>query len=151
MDLFDFFASTVVPLRKGLEVAAISGGIPVVDSYQMYSVDEYANNDEYEVIDVHFICVGINKEVADQYSERFDRMIHGDPFSELISNGTTYIELGQILGSETAALYLMALAKYYGVCDLILPKDLGLYDDEADIAASEGSVVIKEKDDEPNN
>jgi len=121
MDLFDFFSEVIIPLRKGLEVAAISQGLPAMDSYRMAAVAEY--------------------------KDRFKILLTSPAFYTLVQQGVTYISLGNILGSETAALYFMALGKYYGFCDLVLPKDLGLYDDEADIAASDGSVVLIERTD----
>jgi len=145
MDLFDFFTSTVIPLRKDLEVNAIAGGLPVVDSYRMPSTAEYSSDDTVDVIDVHFICIGVKKALAEPYKERFNKLISNPPFYALIEKGTTFIELGNLLGSEMAALYMLALGKHYGFCDLILPADLGLEGDEADIAASEGSVIMVKK------
>ncbi len=148
MDLFDFFTSTVIPLRKSLEVNAISGGLPVVDSYRMTSTAEYTSDDTVDIIDVHFICVGVKKALAEPYKERFGKLIGNPPFQALIDKGATFIELGNILGSETAALYMMALGKHYGFCRVVLPSDLGLDGDEADIAASEGSVIMVKKETE---
>lgn len=148
MDLFEFFSKAVIPLRKGLEVQALSGGLPVVDGHQMASAGEYVNNDSYELVDVHFIYVGIRKDAADPYKERFCAFLSKPPMAPLLKEGVTYIVLGNLLGSETAALYLMALAQYYGVGKCVLPRHLGLHGDEADIAASEGSVVLIEKEKE---
>jgi len=140
LTLFDLFELAVIPLRKSLEIPATVHGMPV-DTYSMDHVSAAEGDAKIDLIDCHFIFVGILKEHADIYQERFLNLVKNE-FSEILNSGISYIKLGEILGSETAALYFMALGSYYDLWRIIIPKDAGLDGADADLAAADGMITI---------
>ncbi|MGF7033381.1 hypothetical protein J2T17_004329 [Paenibacillus mucilaginosus] len=76
--------------------------------------------DYYEAVDVHFFTTLILKEHAERLTK--DLMYNLSRSDIPRMNGLTYVELGEILGKQDAALRLMALGEYFGFWRIAHPK-----------------------------
>ncbi|WP_426452801.1 hypothetical protein ACP26L_12300 [Paenibacillus sp. S-38] len=76
--------------------------------------------DYYDAVDVHFFTILILKEHAERLSK--DLMYNLSRSDIPRMNGLTYVELGEILGKQDAALRLMALGEYFGFWRIAHPK-----------------------------
>lgn len=140
--------SCTLPIRKGEEVTTKKGGpIEVVTVDMMPSMAEVEDtklNNDMEMVDCHFLTVGVHLENAAARREEFIEQINNWPngYSDL-STGPSYIAVGGTLGDQGLAFQMFALGEVLGLWKVITPKGLGIGDPErADRLAGMGYVMM---------
>jgi len=133
--LIEIIKDATEPLRKG-EVVVEEGN--VTSLYFMRHVSESSD----EIVDLHFIAVGVNRVEADrrrdEFREEMQNYVRAHP---RFLQGTSYIEVGGEIGDQELAFRLFALGKVLGFWDLIGPATFGLAGAEADELAGRGSIM----------
>lgn len=138
MTIQDAIEYATTEYRKGDVVREEQAGenVRVVHVYAMPHEDEAP--DGLELVDVHFITVGVDKHKAEEVRETVLEFVDGYPRME---GGPSYIETGAVLGSQDLALRLIALGKVLGLWDVITPKVFGFEGAQADEMAGRGLVM----------
>lgn len=132
--------ATTAPLRKG-QVVTHSNiySMDVVHVYDMPSVDEIELNTDIVTVDVHFILVAVNVPTAQTfYADLVEAL---DTLEAPLDKGLSYIALGAEIGSQQAALCLMALGEVLNLWKVIIPATLGFTGIEAELMAGQGLVL----------
>jgi len=138
--LYEILKETTVELRKGNVLEEHdSPGVKVVEIYLMPHESEVIG---VEKVDVHFMVVGVRKELAENRREEFVNLVSTYPDFERFKNGLSYIELGGVIRDQGVALRFMALGKVLGMWDIITPERLGFSGEEAHTIAGRGLVMI---------
>lgn len=146
-------AETTVELRKGpvfqgtpelVEQAErgngkLAGG-GVLEVYMMPHVDEAPAN--IERVDVVFEVIGVDLTVAEKHRADLIAILNNYPQPECLAVGPTYIEVGGVIGSQSAAFQLFALGKALGLWSLITPATMGFEGEEARQMAGNGFIMI---------
>lgn len=148
--LHQILAKTTMQFRKGeaLEgtpqlVEAIKAGaeeLPggVAEFYAMPPVPNEASKD-VELVDVEFICVGVNRVEAEKQRADLVEILSEYP---RLKDGPSYIEVGAQIGDQGAAFNLFALGKVLGLWNVITPAFFGFTGEEAREMAGSGFVMI---------
>lgn len=138
-DLFEILQSTTRVYRKGDVVKdKRRGDLRVVTIDGFPAVDEAAA--EEVLIDVHFV-VGVNKQAALERQAELEAWLISYPEPERLSGGPSYIELGAVIGDQTAALQLIALGAL-GAWEVLTPERLGITGPMAVELAGQGLVMM---------
>jgi len=144
--LYEIVEETTKIFRKGSEIERKnSKGLEVVEiyGYPPTSESEAENLMNLEMIDMIFINVEVNKELAEKSRRELEIILDNYPQPERLRGGPSYIELAPNLGAEQeTALRLMALGKVLGYWDIMSGKTLGLTDQEAKELAGQGLLMI---------
>lgn len=124
--LYEILDETTVQLRKGEAVREKKHeGFTVITVQAMPHVSQL-NDERFECIDVHFIVVGVNKELAMKYRDEVIAILKTYPNLERFRQGLSYIEVGAVIGDQGAALQLFALGEAIGLWHIITPEKLGM-------------------------
>ncbi|MBU2595389.1 hypothetical protein KJ713_00980 [Patescibacteria group bacterium] len=152
--LYQILQATTVQLRKGEEVEGDPELVEVikrgddVDQMPGGTVHIYAMPHESEAgdgikkVDCHFITVGVNKAKAEELRGALVDVLKGYPQPDRLAGGSSYIEVGGVIGDQGAAFQLFALGKVLGLWDIITPATLGITGSQADQLAGGGLVMM---------
>jgi hypothetical protein len=141
--IHEILAATSQQFRKGAEgvteLATNERPINVTHIYMMPAEDEAPAG--LEMIDVHFIKVGVDKAAAEEHrAELLGLLEQYEPRDEL-AGGPSYMHVGGRIGDQGAALQLFAVGKVMGLWDVITPATMGFKGAEADHMAGSGFVM----------
>ena len=143
MDLDGLYAilkETTEVFRKGEAVVEEDKpGLRVTHVYGYRHADEAVG---LEMVDCHFILVGVDKVQAETHATSLLRILDDYPRPERLAGGPSYIEVGAEIGDQEAAFRLFALGKVLGLWGLITPELLRFTGPEADDMAGRGFVMI---------
>jgi hypothetical protein len=120
--------------------AEMPGG--VAEIYMMPHVSEADEFGAYEMVDCEFLTIGVDKAKAEQRRDELVAILKTYPQPERLAGGPSYIEVGGVLGDQSAAFCLFALGKVLGLWGLITPAALGITGAEAREMAGSGFVMI---------
>lgn len=112
----------------------------VVEVYMMPHVSEAS--DRYQLIDCEFLEIGVDREKALPLKEEIILILKTYDGPNPLSQGPSYIEVGGVLGDQSAAFSLFALGKVIGLWDIITPATFGFEGREARQAAERGFIMI---------
>ncbi|MFA7121628.1 MAG: hypothetical protein WC277_09110 [Bacilli bacterium] len=133
--LIEIIKDATEPLRKG-EVVVEEGN--VTSLYFMRHVSESSD----EIVDLHFIAVGVNREKAEHRREEFvgamQEYVQEHP---RFLQGTSYIEVGSEIGSQEMAFRLFAIGNVLDIWDILTPEKVGVNGVGADILAGRGFIM----------
>lgn len=151
--LFAILAETTVELRKGPVFQGTPGlvaqaergdekltGGGVLEIYMMPHADEAPAG--IEKVDVEFEVIGVDKAIAEKHRSELTAILNEYPAPDRLAGGPSYIEVGGVLGSQSAAFQLFALGKVLGLWILITPASMGFTGAEARELAGSGFVMI---------
>lgn len=151
--LYEILAETTTELRKGevfegtssLVEQAKAGtdelkGGGTLEVYAMPHVDEAKPG--LEKVDVEFMVIGVDKAIAERHRGELVKLLNKYPNPERLAGGPSYIEVGGVLGSQSAAFQLFALGKVLGLWDVITPATMGFTGLEARDMAGKGFVMM---------
>lgn len=139
--LHEIIEITTKEFRKGEAVIEKEAdGVKVTEIFAMLPKTKIPP--ELEKVDCHFIVVGVDKKVGEPLKEEIKHILQQYPFPERLAGGPSYIEVGDEVGSQDAALRLFALGKVLDLWDVITPEKLGFKGKEADELAGRGLVFI---------
>lgn len=124
--------------RKGPEVVTRSM-VTEVFGYPHYEGPEA---DGFDLVDLHFVIVGVDKTRAEARRADLEAWLAAYPQPDRLAAGPSYIEMGGEIGSQEYALRLFALGKALGMWQVITPGLLGMTGDQADQAAGAGYVMM---------
>lgn len=138
--LYELLVATTQQFRKSEAVTReVRDGLDVTEIYDM---PHEADADGLQVVDCHFITVGVKQGEAEQIKAELLELLRQYPQPERLAGGPSYIELGAILGDQGAAFSLFALGSVLGLWEVITPKTMGMEGPEADQMAGAGFVMI---------
>lgn len=141
MKLDEILDNATVMVRKGpIHTVEDKGVVRVHDFYLMPHTDEI--DDDLELVDVHFVNIGVDKRVAEELREDLKAELARYPEPDRLRGGPSYIEVGAVIGSQDNALRLYALGKVLGFWDIITPESFGMEGKMAEAAAGRGLVMI---------
>ncbi len=127
--LRNILLATTVELRKGPAVEESQSGIvAVTEIYAMPHVDEVH---DLEKVDVVFEVIGVDREIALQRKDELIALLADYPQPDRLAGGPSYIEVGAVLGSQSAAFRLFALGHVLELWKLITPASLGMTGEKA--------------------
>lgn len=139
--LFEILDETTAEFRTGAGYIEEEHDECVVTN--IYAMPHISQADErLEQVDCHFIVVGVDKEIAEQYREELIDILKTYPQLERLAGGPSYIEVGGVMGSQEGAFRLFAVGQVLKFWDVITPKTLGFTGAEADSLAGKGYVMI---------
>lgn len=139
--LYEILDETTMEFRKGEEVVQReTSGVKVTEVFAMPHLSEAVS--ELEQVDVHFIMVGVDKKKAEEQKEKLLRVLKTYPQQDRLAGGPSYIEVGGVVDSQSAALRLFALGEVLGLWRDITPEKLGVTGPEADELAGRGFVMM---------
>ena len=142
--LYEILLKTTKEYRKGDEVTVDNStpDLKVTHIYAMPHENEAPAGATHELIDVHFMQIGVNKKKAEKYREEFEALLDKYPEPDRLAGGPSYIEVGAILGSQGSAFRMFALGQVLGLWTVITPAALGMTGPMADQMAGSGMVMI---------
>ena len=121
--LYEILGDTTVQLRKGSEVDSHqSGNVQVTEIYAMPHESE---SKDLEMVDCHFITVGVDKAKAKARKGELINLLKSYPQPERLAQGPSYIEVGGVIGDQGAAFQLFALGQALGLWNIITPWQYG--------------------------
>jgi hypothetical protein len=139
--LYKIIRETTQEYRKGMETTVKeSSELVVVEHYHMPHQTEATAG--LELVDVHFMVVGVDKEKAKQVKPELVEILKTYPDQPRFMQGLSYIEVGGEIGDQGMALRLFALGKSLGLWDIITPESLGVTGQEAHSLAGMGFVML---------
>jgi len=146
--LQEIIMATTQEFRKGKEITTKNrGGVKVINIYAMPHQSEAPNG--LEMVDCHFIMVGVDKTKAQTLKEALKQVLAKYPQPDRLASGPSYIEVGAEIGSQDLALMLFALGKVLGFWEIITPETFGCKGEEGNKMAGRGFVMISGYN--PNN
>ena len=135
--LYLVLTETTTVFRKGdVIVDEPSGAVSV------YGYPHATEAEGLEMVDCHFVVVGVDKTKAETYAGGLVEILADYPEPERLVGGPSYIEVGWVIGDQEAAFRLFALGKVLDMWDIITPATLGLSGTTADEMAGQGFVMI---------
>ena len=99
-------------------------------------------NDWETVVDCHFIAVGVDNALAKENSDRLVALLNDFPGNVDLHEGPSYIAVGAVLESQSAAFRLFALGEVLGLWGVMTPLTLGITGEFADKMAGAGMIMI---------
>ena len=139
--LEDILNETTQEFRKGPAVTHRRGKeLSVTEVYAMPHESEA--DSELEIHDTHFVKVGVRKDRAQELRRDLVNLLGQYPQPDRLSQGPSYIEIGEVVGGQDRALRLFALGESLGLWKVITPEKLGITGREADELAGRGMVMI---------
>lgn len=133
--LYEILAETTTAFRNGSAIHEEGGAF-----YFMPHVSQAAP--ELDLVDVHFLTVGVDKEKAAARRDAFIDILAHWPDRASLAAGPSYIAVGADIGDQQAALQMFALGHSLGLWQIITPKSLYLHGMEAEAAAGRGYIMI---------
>ncbi len=138
--LRNILLATTVELRKGPSIEENQlGPVTVTEIYAMPHVDEVH---DLEKVDVVFEVIGVDRALAEQHRGELISLLATYPEPDRLAGGPSYIEVGAVLGSQSAAFRLFALGKILGLWKLITPASLGMTGEGERRMAGIGFILI---------
>jgi hypothetical protein len=110
--------------------------------YAMPHESAVGERDDVEMVDCHFITIGVLKPAAEEHREELIEVLRSYPQPDRLAGGPSYIEVGGEIGSQDGAFRLFALGQALGLWHVITPERLGLTGQEARRAAGAGYVLM---------
>lgn len=139
--IYQILEETTQEFRKGEEVVERDvGQVHVTDIFAM--PHESGTPADLQLVDLHFITVGVDQTKAEARREDLVRLLNGYPQPERLAGGPSYIEVGGVLGDQGTALRLFALGEVLGLWQVITPSKLGVTGPEGNQLAGMGLVMI---------
>lgn len=139
--LYDILSEVTQQYRTGPVVQTEQrGDLAVTHVFAMPHVDEVPEG--CEVVDVHFIKVGVKKAEAAAIRAELIQIINSQFDVELMKQGPSYIAVGGMVGDQGAALQLFALGEVLKLWSVITPAKLGITGPMADTMAGNGLLMI---------
>ena len=139
--LGEILYETTREYRKGAVVERSAGAVmDVSEVYIMPHVSEAP--DTHQLVDCEFLEIGVDKTKAERLKPDLIEVLKGYPEMDRFIGGPSYIEVGGVLGDQSAAFRLFALMKVLGLGDLITPATFGFKGQEARDAAGSGFIMI---------
>lgn len=138
VDIGEILVETTRVFRKGPEVVT-RGMVTEVFGYPHYEGPEA---DGFDLVDLHFVMVGVDKTRAEARRADLEAWLAAYPQPDRLTGGPSYIEVGGEIGSQEYALRLFALGKALGMWDVITPAVLGITGIDADNLAGSGMVMM---------
>jgi hypothetical protein len=93
-----------------------------------------------ELVDCHFIKVGVLKQKAEEVRAELIEILNEYPDLEQLKGGVSYIELGVVLGSQDRAFELLALGQVTHLWRVVTPATMGVTGEVADNMADMGFI-----------
>jgi hypothetical protein len=125
-------------LRRGDEDLSGTGG--VAEIYMMPPVTEAPDN--LELVDCEFLKIGVDKAKAEPLKNELIALLKSYDGPHPLTDGPSYIEVGAVIGDQSAAFSLFALGKALGIWGIITPQSMGFTGDEARQMAGSGFIMI---------
>lgn len=125
-------------INAGRDLNELPGGVVAIDA--MPPVE--AAQPWLELVDLVFIKVGVQKDVAARYRDELIEILKTYPEPERLAGGPSYIEMGGVLGDQGAAFQLFALGKVLGLWEIVTPGAFGFKDEAALEMAGKGFIMI---------
>ena len=138
--LHEILRLTTSQFRKGETVNQHKVG--AVGVTEVYAMPHESSATGVELVDVHFIKIGVDKEKAAAHKDELIKILNEYPNPERLAGGPSYIEVGGALGDQGAAFCLFALGKVLGLWSVITPESLGMTGEDAHRAAGNGYIMI---------
>ncbi len=147
--MYELLNKTTIQLRKGemIENKKV-GNLDVTEIYMMPHETELKNPDEFELVDIIFVTIGVHKESAEKHKQELIELLNDYPDQTTLKSGPSYITVGADIGSQDYALMLFALGDYLKLWKLITPKTFGFEGDKILELAGGGFVMISGYDKE---
>tara|TARA_B100000614_G_scaffold262909_1_gene300551 strand:+ start:107801 stop:108373 length:573 start_codon:yes stop_codon:yes gene_type:complete len=115
----DILKETTCQLRIGEQIEESDGATHV---FMMPSVDDVANPDEFDFIDLTFIYIGVHKEKAAEARQRLVELLA--PGEEAWKLGPSYMHVGAAIGDQGGALMLFALGRALNLWQILSPQTM---------------------------
>lgn len=112
----------------------------VAEIYMMPHADEAPSG--LELVDCEFIKIGVDKAKAQARKAELINILKGYHGPHPLSDGPSYIEVGGVIGDQSAAFCLFALGKVLDLWTLITPALHGFEGREARQMAESGFIMI---------
>lgn len=139
--LYEILRATTTQLRKGEVVREEKHeNFDVVHIELMPHVSEVTDPD-IEIVDVHFINIGVKKSEAPKYRDELIAILKTYPNLERFRQGLSYIEVAVEVGDQGATFQLFALGKVLGLWDVMTPEKMGMTGKDADELAGRGFIM----------
>jgi hypothetical protein len=139
--LHEILEETTIQFRKGKFIEkSETDNVEVIEVYAMPHKSK-AKKDLVKV-DCHFIVIGVDKIKAEKYREELIEILEEYPSPDKLAVGPSYIEVGNAIGSQTAAFQLFALGEVIGLWHVITPETIGITGEIARMMAGSGFVCI---------
>ena len=135
--MYRILTETTQVFRKGTEVVHEPSG-----AVSIYGYPHVSDAAGLELVDCHFVVVGVDKAKAEEHAGGFAEVLAGYPALDRLAGGPSYIEVGGEIGDQAAAFRLFALGQVLGMWTVITPATLGLSGPEADEFAGRGFVMM---------
>lgn len=115
-----------------------TGNMQVTEFYGFPPVSEAP--DSMRLIDMVFVEVGVDTAKAESRRAEIVALLNDWPEPLMLEGGPSYIHLGGVLGSQDAALQLMALGEVLRIWKMLTPMTLGATGEEARQMAGGGML-----------
>lgn len=139
--LMEILGQTTFEFRKGEVISKKEvGAVSVTDIYMMPHVSEAPS--DLKMVDVIFEVIGVDKTKAESFRKEIIDIINTYPSLDRLAGGPSYIEVGGVLGSQSAAFMLYALGEVLGLWKVITPKSLGITDEAQALELAGGGFVM---------
>lgn len=138
----DVFEGTPELVKQAVDGIDPEKGLQGGGVLHIYSMPHESEANGVELVDCHFIKVGVNKEAAERNRAAFIEVLSTYPNPDRLASGPSYIEVGGEVGSQDGALQMFALGKVLGLWDVITPAMFGIEGEQADQMAGAGYVMM---------
>jgi len=139
--LIEICKEATIQLRKGdIVEKRTSGNIEVTEIYMMPHVSKASNS--LEKIDMEFITIGVNREIAEKNRQAFIEICESYPRPDRLAAGPSYIEVGAEVGDQGLAFQMFAIGEVLGLWKVITPARLGIIGAESRQLAGSGFIMI---------
>lgn len=140
--LYGILRETCSEFRKGEAVTTKrTGNLEVTEVFAMPHESEAPAN--LVKVDVHFMVIGVDKEKAEARRNDFIEVMKGYPDLTRLEQGPSFIEVGGVVGDQSAALVLFALGEVLELWTVLTPERLHITDKaQADEMAGRGYIMM---------
>lgn len=140
--LREILKATTGQYRKGPQIVTepATQEMPVTVTH-VYAVPHEDDATNLELVDCHFIKVGVDKAEAEKHRDELIAILREWPDPEQLAGGPSYITAGGTIGDQGAAFQLFALGKVLGLWNVITPESMGFEGAEASQMAGAGFVM----------
>lgn len=130
LQLEDILDKTTKVYRKRDILSMDNSGAIITNSSSVYPyTDEAPKDNNYEKVDMVFVDVTVDKNIAQNYRYKLESILIDYPNYQRLSNGMSYVELSSNLELNPEKTFrFMALGKVLGFWDIYSGKNSGLSD-----------------------
>ena len=140
--LFEILEDCSTEYRKG-EPFIQKDDAGAVKVLEIYAMDhESQAPDGLEMVDVHFMKIGVDKAKAEARKDELIALLKDYPKPAELMVGPSYIGVGATIGDQSAAFQLFAIGKVIGMWDIVTPATMGIEGAQADEMAGMGYVLM---------